>query len=170
MQDVLQWIVANLVAVGGLATLAWTLIAYFATRRRELAWKRTEFLFAQAAYFDTDAQISEVVKIIDGRDPAHTVDQLYADGGTLDPKTRLDLLHKFDKLLNLFDRIAYAVLIAKTLSVAETPLLEGYLESAMSHASLVKYCEEGGFHDVVRLARVLNLHVAEASEVASAPA
>src|SRR6266508_148435 len=86
---------------------------YFDARRRELAWKRTEFLFAQAAFLDTDKDMGEVVQIIEGRHARIAIESLFKPNGDADTDSQGDTWQNIDKLLNLLDRIAYSVLKLK---------------------------------------------------------
>jgi hypothetical protein len=94
---------------------------YFDTKKTELAWKRTEFLFQQGYILDSDQDISEPVKILEGRNKQITVSEIF-------DKQNNGYLHKFDKLFNLLDRIAYATIYKKTISVEEVLNFGWYLK------------------------------------------
>jgi hypothetical protein len=147
-------ILAYLTAVAGL-------IGYFVARRTERAWKRTEFLFAQGQHLDTDPALDEVVAVLDGRHASLTVDLVYDEESQLEPRTRSEAKHKFDKLLNLLQRLAYSARTARTLSQKEISLFGWYVLKVMSHERLVKYCNENGFDDLVALAKLLEIEVAK---------
>ena len=137
-------LLAFIVAVGGG-------YKYFDTRRRELAWKRTEFLFHQAALLDADKDMTEAIQIIEGRHPRITLDALFKPDGEPDTTSQGETWHKLDKLLNLLDRIAYAVLELKTLDIDEARNFGWYLREIAAHALMKTYCETNGYADVIRL-------------------
>ncbi len=125
---------------------------YFDARRRELAWKRTEFLFAQAAFLDTDKDMGEVVQIIEGRHARIAIESLFKPNGDADTDSQGDTWQNIDKLLNLLDRIAYSVLKLKTLDIDEARNFGWYLEKIGNNALMRGYCEKNGYPDIVKLA------------------
>src|ERR1035437_5590315 len=90
-----------------------TIISYVHTRRRELAWKRTEFLCAQSQYLDNDPILVEVVTILEGRHAEVTTAHIFEGDAKIDPARQLHL-QKFDKLFNFLWRMSYAYLTMKT--------------------------------------------------------
>ena len=123
----------------------------FDARKRELAWKRTEFLFEQARLLETDKDLSDAIKILEDRHPEITVAALF--GAKADPSEskNKEYRHKFDKLLNHFDRIAYATLQRKTLSIEEAANFGWYVGLISSNAGLKDYCWQEGFSDIILL-------------------
>lgn len=130
---------------------------YFDTRNRELAWRRTEFLFEQAKLLDTDNVFVEVMKIMENRHPNISVKTLYEN---FDQKKELQeywgYYQKFDKLLNFLDRIAYAYFNAKTLSIEEVLSFGWYLDKISENSYLLKYCKENGFNDILELSKEID--------------
>ncbi len=126
---------------------------YFDTRRRELAWKRTEFLFGQAALLDTDKDMGEAIQIIEGRHASITIDSLFKSNGDPDTDSQGDAWQNIDRLLNLLDRIAYSVLELKTLDIDEARNFGWYLEKIENNALMKKYCEKNGYPDIVKLTK-----------------
>jgi hypothetical protein len=126
---------------------------YFDTRRRELAWKRTEFLFGQAALLDTDRDMGEAIQIIEGRHASITIGSLFKPNGDPDTDSQGDTWQNIDKLLNLLDRIAYSVLELKTLDIDEAKNFGWYLEKIENNAPMKKYCEKYGYPDIVKLSK-----------------
>jgi len=71
-----------LVAVIGGAVGFWR---FLATRKSELAWKRTEFLFDKARYLDTDPDVREILMILQSEIPSFFAgdDVLVEDEGSI---------------------------------------------------------------------------------------
>ncbi len=130
---------------------------FLVVRKAELAWKKTEFLFLQGYYLDTNSDLTEVVQILEGRHPEMTLARLLSDADDVDPKQRDKYLHMLDKFLNLFDRLQYSVFELKTLSLKELEPIGWYLSIVCNSEPLKKYCEEFGYHDVIRLAEEADL-------------
>ena len=126
---------------------------YLDSRSRELKWKRTELLFSQAAFLDTNPDICNVVKIIEGRNKDIGIDDLFDDSGRPDNAQYGEVWQQIDKLLNLLDRIAYAVIHLKTLTRDEAMNFSWYLRLLEKNKNMAKYCEEQGFGDILELAK-----------------
>lgn len=127
----------------------WTLITYFDRRKAELRWRRTEFLFEQVRYIETDPEINATIQLLEDRDTV-SVEDILSDTTSDDPK-RAARLHALDKTLNVFDRFAYAVYTAKTLTVDELQIFAWYLERISDNPQLREYCRNNGYGDVLRL-------------------
>ena len=141
-----QWLSA--LAIGVFAV--WK---YFDTRRRELAWRRTEFIFEQARLLDTDEDLADAVSILEGRHETVQLASLYPDQDELDESSYSSLdHHKMDKLLNFLDRLTYATSDAKTLSISEVVNFGWYFKLVAKHPGLKKYCRKNGFADTLALA------------------
>jgi len=94
------------------------LLKYFDTRKRELAWRRTEFIFEQARLLDTDIDLSDAILILEERHNEVKLSDLFAaDKSPYDRSPFSQYYQKMDKLLNFLDRLAYATLDAKTFSL-----------------------------------------------------
>lgn len=52
-------------------------ISHVMTRRRELAWRRTEFLFKQAEYLEDDAVLVEMLMILENRHAHIRIEDLF---------------------------------------------------------------------------------------------
>src|SRR5215831_8609008 len=139
----------NNVQLGITVVLAlFTIGSYFLTRRRELAWRRTEFLCRQSEYLDSDPVLLETITILENRHPELTISAIFApeaETTALDSRTRQQYLQKFDKLLNLLWRLCYAFLETKTISIKELDGFGWYLWKISKNPALVAYCEENGF-------------------------
>lgn len=135
-----------------LAGLAFTIWKHFDTKNKELTWKKAEAILDLGHKFDSDPDIIQALKIIEGRD-AITLDKLYDSQGKPQNSIYPDELQKIDKLLNFLDRIAYAVETAGTLTLTEAKNFGGYYELILEKSRLTKYCDINGFHDIVALAK-----------------
>ena len=89
-------------------TVIISVVTYALTRRRELAWKRTEFMVAQAQYFDNDKDLIEVVRILEDRHPVVTLSMIFEEPHDLEPDKQMDYKQKCDKLFNFLWRLCYA--------------------------------------------------------------
>ena len=101
-----------------LAGLIFTIWKYFDTKDKELRWKKAEAILELGHQFDSDTDIMEAVKIIEGRHKI-TIEMLYNTDGEPQNSAHPDELQKIDKFLNFLDRIAYAVEKAGTLTLTE---------------------------------------------------
>jgi hypothetical protein len=137
-----QLVVASVVA-------AFSMVTYVLTRRRELAWKRTEFLFAQAHYFENDPVLVEMVTILEGRHRALTVDQIFDPASELNASTRQEYLQKCDKLLDFLWRLCFACLETKTLSLKEIEAFGWYFWRISENPLLFDYCDNYGFEEII---------------------
>lgn len=152
--EVPQFLYNNWQPVVAYATALGAVANYFISRRRELAWKRTEFLFLHAQYLDTDKELIETITILESRHCEITIDAIYDDNSSLPIASKNEYKQKFDKLLNLFERLAYASLRAKTISMKEIGSFGWYFDLITKYPRLVAYCNENGFYDIVRIANL----------------
>ena len=152
LTDNWQYVTACLAAI-------WIVGSFIAQRKSELRWKRTEFLFEQAKYLETDPDLSEILRIVEDRNDSVSLDDVLADTTPLSKSDQLRYQHSLDKLLNLFDRLYYAVTTAKTLDKSEIQIFGWYLDRLAEDQRVRKYCETEGFSDVIRLAHLNNPQV-----------
>lgn len=136
----------------------WALWKYFHARRAELAWKRTEFLFSQAEKLDADPEMRRAIRILAGADRT-TIADLFGPSSQTTPAAFSR--ESIDKLLNLLDRIAYATLHAKSLSMQEVANFGWYYKQVQCHPCLMAYCESQGYPDVARLASKIQKHMSD---------
>lgn len=134
--------------------LGFSMYKYLDAKERELSWKKTETLLDLAKYFDTDGDIREAVKIIEGNSEI-IVDDLYLPNGEPIKEKYKELHYQMDKMFNFLDRISYAVLQSKTLTTLEAKNFGWYYYEILSSSKLSKYCDNYGYSDVVSLARKL---------------
>ncbi|MGR5550866.1 hypothetical protein [Vibrio sp. DNB22_12_1] len=124
---------------------------YFDTRKKELSWKKTEFLFTQSHYIDTDSEMQLAIQIIDGE---HSVKltEIFDSKGYL---TELghEYLSGFHKLFNLLDRIAYSVLRTNALSMDEAAQFGWHFTSIARQKCLSEYCYKNGYKQVLEFSK-----------------
>lgn len=135
---------------GGLAT--WR---FLVSRNDDLAWKRTEFLFDQAQYLESNPDMREILQILGDNHNDYGVGDLIDDGAPIEAPEKYRLRNNLDQFLNFFDRLYYAHVTAKTLSKDEVMVFEWYLSEILDTDELAKYCEENGFRDVLNLANIV---------------
>ena len=105
--------------VVAIVVAGFSMVTYVLTRRRELAWRRTEFLFSQSQYLDNNPELVEVITILENRHASLTLGQIFDPTSELDEAKRKEYLQRFDKLLNFLWRLCFACLKTKTLSDKE---------------------------------------------------
>jgi len=149
-----------LVAAGA---LVFSVITYIMTRRAELAWRRTEFLCEQAYYLDTDPELTEMIKILEGRHKSATIPALFAADAALEDIERQDYMQKLDKLLNFLWRLCYAYLETRTITQKELEGFGWYFWRIASFPVLLAYCKENGFEEIPTVIDKLD-YVAELQE------
>ena len=154
MSSILDFAAGNWKELLAAAAAVFGFWKYLDTRKRELSWRKTEFLFKQARFLDTDLNIAKAVRVLTGREPDVTVASIYGGSG-LSEAAQHEYQDCFDKLLNLLDRIAYSTLHVKTLTEVEAANFGWYLARIAQEPMLVSYCKENGLGDVVELAETL---------------
>ena len=146
LQNNWEMLVAFFTAAGGA-------IAFFDMRRRELAWKRTEFIFEQAKYLDSDPQIANAVSLLAGTENKLSVCEIFGATADLTNSEVSSYRTSFDKLFNVLDWFAYATFDAKTVKLAEVANFGWYLRQILNEKVIVDYCMNTGFGDTIKLAR-----------------
>ncbi|MDX1285307.1 MAG: hypothetical protein R3182_09850 [Draconibacterium sp.] len=124
---------------------------YIDIRKRELRWKRTEFLFKQAELLDHDKDINLATAVLDGCDPNIELEQLFDTDGNINLEVDKKYRVGFEKMCNFLDRLAYAHLTNKTIDKADIANFGWYIESIVNHTRVIKYCENNGFEDIIKL-------------------
>src|SRR5437660_1075066 len=142
-------IIAVVSVIVAAAAIIFSVVSYRLTRQRELAWKRTEFLSDQAKYLEDDPSLVEAITILEDRHPIITVDKIFGDSVELDDGARAAYKQKFDKLLGFLWRLCYAYRTMKTLSSKEVEAFGWYYWRVSRFPSLVDYCQEYGFSDII---------------------
>ncbi len=147
---------SNWQVVSTLLVAIWGLWKYFDTRNRELAWRRTEFIFEQAKLLDTDNVLGEAIKILENRHSEINIKTLYENFDQKNILQYSEYYQKFDKLLNFLDLMAYAYFNAKTLSLEEVSNFGWYLDKISENSYLSEYCKENGFNDILELSKEID--------------
>jgi len=155
MQSFLNFVSDNWEPILAFFTAVWAVWVFFASRQSELAWKRTEFLFEQGQLLDTDSDMIEIGKILEGRHPTITVDSIFSATSTLDAQMINDYRQRFDKFLNLYERLGYSVFKVKTLSRNEVDFLGWFLLKIARNPALTSYCLNNGFREIILLSKKL---------------
>lgn len=107
--------------------------------KEDLNWRRTEFLFAQGRYFDTDPDISEAIKIITGDNADIQISDLFDyETGEWSPESG-NARHQLDKLLNLMERLSYSY-DKKILTLEELRNFDWYFSKVKNDKHINKYC------------------------------
>ncbi|MFO7370911.1 MAG: hypothetical protein R6X09_11645 [Bacteroidales bacterium] len=131
-------------------TIIWAIGSFILTRKKELAWKRTEFIVQQSEFLDTDKDMREVTLILYGK---HTQKNV-SDFITLMKQSKLsiedeDFIMKFEKYLNFLWRISYAYLVLNTLSKKDMNAFGAYFKAVYNHKELNDYCCEDGYEEII---------------------
>lgn len=122
---------------------------YLDARNNELNWKKTEFIFEQAQYLDNDLDVIKAIKVISGNEPGITIDEIFGEG--YDQEIRTKYIIGFEKIFNLLDRLSHAFYTLKTLNKAGIRNFSWYLREIENNSRLLKYCENNGYQDVIKL-------------------
>lgn len=141
------------------AAIIFSVVSYVLTRRRELAWRRTEFLCSQSQYLDNDPDLVEVIRILEERHSTITVAQVFDEDSQLDAEKRIEYKQKFDKLFNFLWRLCYAYFVVKTISRKEVEGFAWYFWRISKIPVLVDYCENNGYEDINIVTKKLKLDV-----------
>lgn len=131
--------------IGALLAI-FTVVSYILTRRRELAWRRTEFLCRQSEYLDSDFVLVEMITILEERHPHITIDSILEGTDSLGSAMRQD--QKLDKLLNMLWRLCYAHLETRTISINELNGFGWDLMLISESSALTQYCDDNGFEEI----------------------
>jgi hypothetical protein len=153
MSQVLKFLGENWQPLVAYITLVWAAVTYFISRSRDLAWRRTEFLFRQAELLDSDADLVEVASILEQRHPKVTVRDVFGRRPRISRATVGKYRQRFDKFLNVYERISYAVFVRRTLSIDEVRFLGSFLVQIAEYPPLVEYCRDNGFREVLLLSK-----------------
>lgn len=124
---------------------------YLDTRKRELDWRKTEFMFQEAKYLDNDPDIIKAVQVLAKEQPNISVDDIF--GEKYDHNIRSNYIIGFEKLFNLLDRLSHTHYSLKTLSKKEIENFGWYLREIQKYPQLLDYCENNGYKDVVKLSK-----------------
>ena len=141
----------NLKEIIAALALVFAFWKYIDIRKRELRWKRTEFLFKQAELLDNDPDINLATSVLDGSDTNVRLDDLFDVHGNINHTIDKQYRVGFEKMCNFLDRLAYAHLNTKAIEKKEIANFGWHIESIVNHTRVVKYCENNGFEDIIKL-------------------
>ena len=128
---------------------------FLVSRNDELAWKRTEFLFSQAQYLESNPEMREILQILGDNHNDYGICDVIDDDTSISDSEKYRLRNNLDHFLNFFDRLYYAHVTAKTMTKAEVMVFEWYLAKIQDTKELAEYCRVKGFHDVLKLATLV---------------
>jgi hypothetical protein len=148
----------------GVVVAAFGLWKYLDARRRDFKWRRTEFLFEQMKYLDTDEEMQEVLRRLSGWDTAG-IELMFDSRSRLSVDVSPESARGLQKMLNLLDRIAYATLDAKTLTMGEVSYFGWNFSMVHRNKPLRAYCMNNGFKQVVKLAERVEQHFVALKDV-----
>jgi hypothetical protein len=154
LRDNWQFIAGIVVAIW---TVSWTVSSYMMNRRNEAAWKRTEFVFTQLRFLDTDPGISNAIAILEGWNPGVTPEDVFTPTPKLAPEMRGKHVAEFDRLLNLLWCISYAFLELKTITWKELGGFGWYLWRVQTTPSVANYCRNNGYADILHATQILSV-------------
>ncbi len=144
-------VIDNWGIIASFAAAVWAVWNFFVTRRRELAWKRTEFIIEQLEFLDSDPEMRECTLVLYGKYPGVSIDQFLAAAKT-PGQVSLDqgqMIMKFEKYLNFLWRIAYAQIVLGTLTKQDLCAFGAYFRAVGKDQGLRQYCMEEGFDEIV---------------------
>jgi hypothetical protein len=135
------------------ATAAGAVFGYVKTHRRELSWKRTEFICAQLRALDTDPKLFEMLTILEGRHQRVTLDELYDEGGRLYDAERQAYQQDMDSFLNFIWCLCFAYLELRSLTDRNILCVGRYLDIINGHGRMREYCLGHGYSAIIKAAR-----------------
>jgi hypothetical protein len=141
-------------------TAAGAVVGYFITHRRELSWKRTEFICSQLKYLGDDPHLFRMLEILEGRHSDVSINDIYGGRRGLDDKKRKEYQHEFDRFLNYIWCLCFAYLDLKTLTKREIICVGRYIKLIARSSSLVTYCEGHGYERIITVAGRLGYEIA----------
>ena len=130
-------------------TAVGAVVGYVKTHRRELSWKRTEFICEQLRLLDTDEKLFEMLTILEGRHPRVTVDEIYDAGGSLYDAERDAYQQDMDGFLNFIWCLCFAYLELRTLTDRNILCVGRYLDIINGTPLLRDYCLNHGYSAII---------------------
>jgi hypothetical protein len=141
-----------LTMIGVVGSALWAATTFWLTRRRELAFHRTEFIVEQSQYLDNDPEMRECTLLLFGKHKTWTIEH-FVEAATADSPSDgnyVELQMKFEKYLNFMWRIAYAHYELRTLERKDLDAFGAYFDAVGSHAALRGFCRDEGYDEIVR--------------------
>lgn len=153
----IKTLLSNWEIVAGSVALVWAIVSFVLTRRRELAWKRTEFIIQQLGFLDNDTEMRECTLIIYGKHHNLRVDDFLVASLAKNPinEGAGQLVMKFEKYLNFLWRIAYAHIVLKTITRKDLDAFGAYFDAVQKNEKLRKYCLDEGYEEIVTASELL---------------
>lgn len=142
-------------AIGGGLWAAWS---FLATRKRELSWKRTEFIIHQSEFLDSDAEMRDCTLMVYGKHPTLKVSD-FLNASSSDAPTdekQAQLIIMFERYLNFLWRIAYAHIALGTLTKVDLHAFGAYYFAVANNESLRAYCLREGYDEIISVAQILS--------------
>jgi hypothetical protein len=136
----------------GIATAVGAVVGYLKTHRRELSWKRTEFICSQLRTLDTDPKLHEMLTILEDRHPEVSVYEIYDPEGGLDEAKRKAYQQEMDSFLNFIWCLCFAYLELRTLTDRNILCVGRYLDIISGNPLLRDYCLTHGYTAIVSAA------------------
>ena len=144
-------IIASLGLILSLITAIIGIYKFLDARKRELKWKRTEFVFEQAKYLDNDKEIILALAVLCKTDSNYKIESIFSTDGKFIDGVEHSYMIGFEKLLNLLDRLVYAYR-ADVITKGEFENFGMYLEQVLNNTRVSKYADANGYADVVTVA------------------
>ena len=135
-----------------IVTAVGAVVGYVKTHRRELSWKRTEFICEQLHTLDTDPKLVEMLTILEDRHPQIKVEEIYEEGSRLYQAERDAYQQEMDRFLNFIWCLCFAYLELKTLTDRNILCVGRYLDIINGHPSLRRYCFGHGYSAIIKAA------------------
>lgn len=160
MTEAAIFLSANWEVLAALGAGVWAVASFLETRRRELAWRRTEFIIKQSEFLDTDAEMRDCTLILYGKHPTLTVDDYLRTVATSGPLEEADaeLNIRFEKYLNFLWRISYAHLALGTIGSKDLCAFGAYLSAIENNTRLRRHCLDDGYEEIVTAAAKVSRH------------
>ena len=135
-----------------IVTAVGAVVSYIKTHRRELSWKRTEFICSQLRTLDTDPKLYEMLTILEGRHPEVSVYGIYDPDSGLDDAKRKAYQQEMDSFLNFIWCLCFAYLELRTLTDRNILCVGRYLDIINRNPLLRDYCLNNGYTAIVAAA------------------
>jgi hypothetical protein len=137
----------TILAIG---TFVWAISSFLISRKKELSWKKTEFIVQQSEIMDSTKEMQEVTLILYGKHSQKSVSDFIklTSKAKLD-KNEEDYLMQFESYLNFLWRISYSYLVLKTLSKKDMNAFGAYFKAVNLNKELKEYCLKEGYDEIV---------------------
>lgn len=129
-----------------------------ATRQQaeDLKWRRAQFLIQLWKDFNSDLTLRQCIKLVDAGDSNPRIAGILKTDPWALSDSDADIRYNFDRYLDFLQSLAYCE-TKGTLTLDEVACFGWHFEKILDSSTLKEYCLESGYHDVVALARKLEL-------------